>query len=371
MPEFVSGIVLARQFYREAVRPILDEAFSGLAYAAGLIGFGSEVLGFDTPVSADHHWGPRVLLFLGDEDCDRHADAIRDVMRRRLPTIFLGWSTNFSAPDLTDQGVQRLQPGREGDINHRVEIQTVARFFRDYLGLDVLAPLTAPAWLTLPSQKLGTVTAGELFHDGVGLEEVRQRLAWYPHDVWLYQMAAGWTRIGQEEHLMGRAGQVGDDLGSRVIAARLVRDLMRLCFLMERQYAPYAKWFGTAFGRLKAAPGLQPLLSRVLAAASWPERDRSLGEAYAAVARLHNSLGLTDPVPADPVPFHGRPFTVIFGDRFAEALRERIADPEVRALPFPIGGVDQWSDSTDLLEAAALRPRLEAVYVSAETSRSG
>jgi hypothetical protein len=363
MPDFVPGIVLARQFYREAVRPILDEAFPGLAHAAGLIGFGSEVLGFDTPVSADHHWGPRVLLFLGDQDCDRQADAIRDVMRRRLPTSCLGWSTNFSAPDLDDQGVQRLQPGREGDINHRVEVQTATRFFRDYLGLDVLAPLTASTWLTLPSQKLGTVTAGELFHDGVGLEQVRQRLAWYPHDVWLYQLAAGWTRIGQEEHLMGRAGQVGDDLGSRLIAARLVRDLMRLCFLLERQYAPYAKWFGTAFGRLNAAPGLQPLLSRALAATSWPERDRSLGEAYAAVARLHNSLGLTDPVPADPVPFHGRPFTVIFGDRFAEALRERIADPEVRALPLPIGGVDQWSDSTDLLEAAAMRPRLEALYV--------
>jgi hypothetical protein len=196
-------------------------------------------------------------------------------------------------------------------------------------------------------------------------------LAWYPHDVWLYQLAAGWTRIGQEEHLMGRAGQVGDDLGSRVIAARLVRDLMRLCFLMERQYAPYAKWFGTAFSRLKAAPGLQPILSRVLTAASWPERDRSLGEAYAAVARLHNSLGLTDPMPADALPFHGRSFTVIFGDRFAEALRGRIADPEVRDLAFPIGGVDQWSDSTDLLEAVALRPRLEALYVSAETSRSG
>lgn len=291
-----------------------------------------------------------------------------NVMRRRLPTTCLGWSTNFSGPDLTDQGVQRLQPGRAGDINHRVEIQTVPRFFRDYLGLDVAAPLTARAWLTLPSQKLRTVTAGDVFHDGVGLTEVRQRLLWYPHDVWLYQLAAGWTRIGQEEHLMGRAGQVGDDLGSRVIAARLVRDLMRLCFLMERQYAPYAKWFGTAFGRLKAAPGLLPLLGRALAAASWPERDLALGEAYAAVARLHNGLGLTDPLPAEPVPFHGRPFTVISGDRFANALRARLADPEVCALPFPIGGVDQWADSTDLLESAALRPQLEALYVTSRTS---
>lgn len=363
MPDFVSGIALASQFYRDAVRPILDQAFPGLAHAAGLIGFGSEVLGFDTPVSTDHHWGPRLLLFLGDEDHDRHADAIRDVMRRRLPPTCLGWSTNFSAPDFTDQGVQRLQPGREGDTNHRVEIQRVPQFFREYLGLDVLASLTARAWLTLPSQKLRTITAGEVFHDGVGLEGVRERLAWYPHDVWLYQIAAGWTRIGQEEHLMGRAGQVGDDLGSRLIAACLVRDLMRLGFLLERQYAPYAKWFGTAFGQLKAAASLQPVLGRVLAATSWPERDRSLGEAYAAMARLHNSLGLTDPVPAEPAQFHGRPFTVIFGDRFAEALRQRITDPDVRALPFPIGGVDQWSDSTDLLESAALRPRLEALYV--------
>jgi hypothetical protein len=370
MPEFVPGLLLAERFYRHAVRPILDEAFPGLAHAAALIGFGSEVLGFDTPVSADHHWGPRVLLFLTDEDCDREADDIRDVLRRQLPTTCLGWSTNFSSPDVTDHGVQRLEPGRAGNINHRVEIQTVPRFFRGYLGLDVGAPLAARTWLTLPSQKLRTVTAGKVFHDDIGLEPVRQRLAWYPHDVWLYQLAAGWTRIGQEEHLMGRAGQVGDDLGSRLIAARLVRDLMRLCFLMEREYAPYPKWFGTAFGRLRAAPDLLPLLGRALAADSWPERDRALGEAYGTVARLHNGLGLTDPVPADAMPFHGRPFTVIFGDRFAEALRARIADPEVRALPFPIGGVDQWSDSTDLLEATTLRPQLEGLYVSAETSGS-
>ena len=99
MPEFVPGLLLAERFYRHAVRPILDEAYPGLAHAAGLIGFGSEVLGFDTPVSADHHWGPRVLLFLTDEDCDRDADDIREVLRRRLPTTCLGWSTNFSAPD--------------------------------------------------------------------------------------------------------------------------------------------------------------------------------------------------------------------------------------------------------------------------------
>ena len=61
---FIPGLELAGRFYREAVRPILDDAFPGLAHAAALIGSGSEVLGFDTAMSADHHWGPRAMLFL-------------------------------------------------------------------------------------------------------------------------------------------------------------------------------------------------------------------------------------------------------------------------------------------------------------------
>ena len=59
---------------------------------------------------------------------------------------------------------------------------------------------------------------------------------------------------------MSRAGQAGDELGSSLIGARLVHNIMNLCFLQEKQYAPYPKWFGTAFGRLACAPELLPLL---------------------------------------------------------------------------------------------------------------
>ncbi len=48
--EFIAGIELSRQFYRKAVRPILDQRFPNLAHAAAHIGGGSDVLGFDTPV---------------------------------------------------------------------------------------------------------------------------------------------------------------------------------------------------------------------------------------------------------------------------------------------------------------------------------
>lgn len=365
MQDFIPGLKLAERFYREAVRPILDVEFPELSHSAALIGPGSEVLGFDTVVSTDHNWGPRALLFLEEADYSEHAKSVRESLRQRLPHAFLGWPTNFTEPDPRDHGTQLTEATTSGPINHRVEVHTLHSFVLDYLGLDLREPVGPCDWLTLPSHKLRTIIGGAVFHDDVGLEELRASLRWYPLDVWLWLLAAGWKRIAQSEHLTGRAGQVGDELGSIMIAARLVNDVMRLCFLMERQYAPYTKWFGTAFARLEAASEVTPLLRRALHG-SWRQRDRALGEIYSVVARMQNALGLTDPLRTATRPFFNRPFTVIYGERFTDALKARIEDVRVRRLPFDIGGIDQWSDSTDLLEAAALRNTVRALYESAD-----
>jgi hypothetical protein len=50
-PSFIPGLEFARRFYWEAVRPILDIDFPDLRHSAALIDTGSEVLGFDTPMS--------------------------------------------------------------------------------------------------------------------------------------------------------------------------------------------------------------------------------------------------------------------------------------------------------------------------------
>jgi hypothetical protein len=366
MPDFVPGLVLAERFYHDAVRPILDTKFPGVSHSAGLLGNGSEVLGFDTPVSCDHHWGPRAQIFLGEDDYAAHAEPIRDELRRSLPHTFFGWATNFAEPNPENHGTQLLRATTSGPVNHRVEVVTPHGFLLDYLGFDLRDSLDPSDWLTFPSQKLRALSAGAVFHDAIGLEDVRARFAWYPRDVWLYLLASGWMRIGQEEHLIGRAGQVGDEIGSTLIAGRLVRDLMRLCFLMESQYAPYPKWYGTAFARLRAAGPLSSLLSQALRADLWPERDRVLAEAYSVVAQMHNALGLTETMPAVSEGFFERPFSVIFGERFAKALSARVVDPYVRRIPLLMGGIDQWSDSTDVLTAARLRVRLKSVYCPEE-----
>jgi len=364
MKEFIPGIELAGKFYQEAIRPVLESDFSGVPYSAALLGPGSETLGFDTEMSTDHHWGPRAMVFLSERDYERYACAITESLRQKLPVRFCGYSTNYTAPDPHDHNVQLLQEVENGPVNHRVEVHTMRDFFLGYLGFDLDQTLEAPDWLTFPEQKLRTIIAGGVYHDGLGLQAVRERFKYYPRDVWLYLMASGWNRIGQEEHLMGRAGMADDELGSALIGSRLVRDLMRLCFLIEKQYAPYPKWFGTAFARLTCAEALAPSLRRAQFAETWIEREQGLIEAYQQVAEMHNALEITEPLPANVKDFFGRPFKVIALQGFADALRRRITDPKVQwiANRHLIGGIDMISDNTDILSNPIWRPTLRSLF---------
>src|SRR3954471_19312958 len=75
-PPFISGLELNHAYYEEAVRPILNHYAPELAYSAALIGYGSDVLGYDTESSTDHEWGPRLLLFLDEPTYATRADEI-------------------------------------------------------------------------------------------------------------------------------------------------------------------------------------------------------------------------------------------------------------------------------------------------------
>jgi hypothetical protein len=353
--DFVPGLELSRGFYGDAVRPILDARFPGLPHAAALIGSGSEVLGYDTRMSQDHDWGPRLLLFLPEAAFGDLAAPIFGALRRQLPPEFAGFPVERPAI-----GVPEGEP-----YGRRTRILTPRAYFQDYLGFDIGDAIEPEDWLTFPEQNLLSIASGQVYYDGIDLRAIRERLAYYPRDVWLYLMAAAWTRIGQEEHLMGRAGSVGDEIGSALIGARLVRDLMRLCFLMERRYAPYPKWFGTAFAELRCARYLRAPLLAALHSLTWQEREEHLVTAYEQVASLHNALGLTAPLPVRAAPFFGRPFRVIhLGGEFAGALAAEIVDPQVKRLTSArlIGGVDQFSDSTDLLEDTPRRAVLRGLY---------
>jgi hypothetical protein len=358
---FLPGLDLCAAFYGEAVEPILRQHFPHLRYAAARIGPGSDVLGFDDPRSTDHFWGPLLNVFLAEEDLETFRQPISEVLGEELPFEVRGYSTHFRQTEELGH-LAHLEAATSRPINHGVMLNAVRPYFRGYLGADPLDDLQPVDWLLMSEQCMRMLTTGQVFRDDIGdLSRARAALGYYPHDLWLYLLAAEWARIGQEEAFLGRTGDIGDELGSRLLGARLVGEVMRLAFLLERTYAPYSKWFGTAFNLLACAPALGPHLDATLSAPDWHTREQHLVRAYEQVAAMHNALGITEPVPDAIASYHGRPYLVIHADRFAEACQRAIPSDVVRNLPGQVGSVNQWAP--DLLERPRLLARLRAAYV--------
>jgi hypothetical protein len=364
MHNFIPGLKLSELFFKEAVKPALENNFPVLKYAAVLIGYGSEILGFDDKMSRDHHWGPRLMLFLKETDYYKLKNKIDYIMRLQLPREFYGYPTNFSEPDPEDGGTQLLQAIDGGEVNHRVEIFTPGQYFKAYLNFDIKNIIKPADWLSFPQHKLRSIIKGRVYFDQIGLQKIRKRFTCYPKDIWLYLLASGWHRLAQEEHLMGRAGLVGDKNGAAIIASRMVRDIMNLCFLMEKRYAPYPKWFGTAFKKLKCAGNMSPLLDKVLSVSNWREKEKYLSMAYELLVKKQNSLKICECLSPKVSLFFNRPFKVIQADRFAKAIVANIKDKEVKRIAGKglIGGIDQISDNTDILSHAKWRQRFKKLY---------
>jgi hypothetical protein len=126
MPEFISGLQMSKRFYEEAVRPVLGKHYPGLKYSAARLGHGSEILGFDDKRSTDHHWGLWLQIFLSRSDHLHYSSDIKAVLSRELPYEFMGYPTNFGAPD--DDGVRHPEKIRKWLIDHGIGICTVASF---------------------------------------------------------------------------------------------------------------------------------------------------------------------------------------------------------------------------------------------------
>lgn len=271
------GVEVSRRFYDAEVAPRLD----GVPHAAGRVGRGSDVLGFDDDVSRDHDWGERVTV-------------------------------------ITDRPTPPLPDG--------VELFTLASFVEAHLGR---VPGDDVDWLLLTGQSVLEVTAGPVFRDDDGeLGALRRTLAWYPPPVEQYVVASSWRRIDQELALIGRTRDRGDEVGCRIITARVAKAVVHLTFLLERRWPPYPKWFGSA-----AAP-----------------RADGLDDEAAICSALDDLAG-----GAVTVPFHDRSHRGV-DPGFLASL------PSGLPLPVGIGSVEMWCDNVDVLSYPARRMALRSWY---------
>lgn len=332
-----AGTDLSRSYFEHVVRPLVTERWPGLPYAAARLGSGSEVLGLDDSRSRDHDWGLRLQLLV-PADLTAGIDAH---LAAHLPESFAGHPVRFATT-------------WDPVVRHRVEVGTIHDLVASRLGLSPEGEPDPGEWLSLTGQAVLEVTAGEVFVDPTGeLGGIRRRFEWYPDGVWRHVVATDWARLAQELPFVGRTGERGDELGSRVVAARLAGIAMHLGHLLERRWPPYAKWLGTSFARLPRARASAGALEAALAADGWREREARLVDALRTLSRLQAAVGL--PTVEDPIePFWDRPFQGVC-DAAVTVVADSIDDPAVRALPRGVGSAQQWSDNVDVLVHAPRR----------------
>jgi hypothetical protein len=344
---FIPGLKISQMYYEEVIRSIIYAHYPALPHAAALIGPGSETLGFDTEVSTDHDWYPRILIFLPDSTKESFVEDLTQKIKKEQPDTFKGYKT---------------PPHDSKDLRFQC-VTTVQTFWKDYLNFTSKETPSQKDWLTFPEHRLLCLSSGAVYHDDVGeLTSMRKRFNYYPDDVWLYMLAAQWHKLSQESVFVSRCGDTGDELGSRLLATRMVKEVMRLCFLIERKYAPYSKWFGKSFLNLVCAKGLHDHINDVLKKNDWRSREKSLITLYQAVAEIFNARKITENIALKVTSYHDRPYQVLNTGDFSEAIYKMIKDPEMKILHPNLGSVDQLTDTIDLLYDPSLTKKLQGIY---------
>jgi len=100
---------------------------------------------------------------------------------------------------------------------------------------------------------------------------------------------------------------------------------MRLAFLYCGEYAPYSKWFGSAFTKLPIDEKIKHTIRDAVAATHIAQREDNIAEAQKLMADLHNASGLTEFVDVRIEAYYERNIKVIFADRIADAVMKKIA----------------------------------------------
>jgi len=360
MAEFMKGLDLCEQFFKEIAQPILEKRFTNLKYSAGLLGYGSDVLGYDDATSTDHMWGPRFYLFLDKESVDLKGQ-IEEVFSNELPYSFKGFSVHFGEPNINDNGVRLAKFITSGKVSPLIFLYTIDDFITEYLGKSDLENIDDYDWLTFSEHRLLTLTSGRWFVDMLGAKDILRHLTFYPNDIKLYLLASNWSIIAEEQAFIKRCGECKDEIGSRIICARISDRLMRLCFLYSNKYAPYSKWFGTAFNDLPIDKEIGANIHKALSADTLNDRENYIVQAQTLVATLHNSCKITEHIEVEVQRYHRRDIKVIFADKFADAIIDKLQGTKFEHMPL-IGTLSQIGNYSVITDRIFYNKKVKALY---------
>lgn len=345
--QFTKGLVLNERYYAEVVGPQLRQFDPQLAHSASLLGYGSDVLGFDDATSMDHNWGPRLQIFLNEQDLHRK-DELDAFLATNLPPAFMGLPTNYGGNP--GDPIKRLVATQGPPINHLIEIYGIDAFAHSIAGKP-LAHLTDPDWVRIPEQVLLEATSGKVFHDGLDkLTPVRAQLRYYPPDVQKLKLAALWQGIANEEAFLSRCAEQGDFTGVKLISTRIMSHLMKICFVIKERYMPYSKWFTVMFNTLGLQP-IEDLIAQTLQANDLQVIAQNVARLYREVIVLSNRHASLPEINNEIRNYYGRPAQVVMAGEIAALLVDAIEQDAIKKLDLLTVFIDNKIDGADFRPA--------------------
>ena len=224
----MNGLALSEAYFLAYGIPMIQEGFPELKgrIAAGLVGYGSDCFGFDDKISQDHDWGPGFCLWLEKTDYA--------VARYQLQAAY------DALPDRY-MGFERMESAWG---QNRVGVLEIGEFYKTFIGMSD-APADAMKWLLIPEENLAACTNGKVFCDDCGtFSDIRKRLLnYYPEDVRLKRIAGRLMSAAQSgQYNFARCSKRKTAYPSRYALVRFCDDVLRLVFLLNRQFCPFYKW---------------------------------------------------------------------------------------------------------------------------------
>ena len=324
---FIKGLELNNGFFSDVVKPIIKKKYPNLRYSAALLGYGSDVLGYDNETSMDHNWGPRLQVFIENEDLKIELD---NLFKWELPFLYKGFPTNFSDPAY--DGVQRLNFSENKPVNHLIQIVTPENYFNSIYSISYSGNFSNNDWLALTDQKLLEITSGKVFYDGLSINEFRNKLCFYPLDICKLRMAVLWDYIWNKEAFIGRSIELNDFIGIKINASRIINYLIKIFFYLEKKYIPYSKWFGYAFKELKIFNSINDIIINALKENDPIKIENSLCLLYEKVVDEHNKNSQLPYLKNRTRNFFNRQCKVIFAESIVEQLIDSIKDITIKSI---------------------------------------
>ncbi len=222
------GIGICFRYYEMYGKKMIHSLFREYEneIAIGLMGEGSDCLGFDDEVSRDHDFGPGFSMWVPVDIYSKIGDQL-EMEYDKLPKTF--------------EGMERVESYY---AKGRVGVSTMEDYFVRIIGQSSI-PTQNLQWLEMDDSKLRALSSGMIFFDQSGqfTRLIRQIKYKYPENLRLRKIAQELFSFSQNGQYNFKRAMIRKDSAAAFLhLAEMIRAAAKLIYLLNEDFAPHDKW---------------------------------------------------------------------------------------------------------------------------------